>query len=199
MYATVSNAWNSGSDLISANGSICVRYTPPIPVVGSIQKYELARPAHISPPAGGHLVSGEAIDQVSTGGTLFANALSMAAGRAALLEILTEEAFERAADLGERMASGLRAAIEAVGLPWTVVQSGAHAAYFFAATAPRNGAESRAADDPRLRALMRVWLANRGVWESGWWLGPTVSLAHTTVDVDRYVALFGACLADIVG
>ena len=64
--------------------------------------------------------------------------------------------------------------------------------------APRNGAESRAADDPQLRAFMRVWLANRGVWESGWWLGPTVSVAHTASDVDQYIDLFGRCLADLV-
>lgn len=155
--------------------------------------------AHIAPPPGGHLVSGEAVDQVSTGGTLFANALSMAAGRSALLEVLTEGAFEQASELGARMAEGLRAAIVASGLRWSVVQHGAHATYFFGDPPPRNAAESRALDDPQLRALIRVWLANRGVWESGWWLGPTVSLAHTTVDVDRYVALFGACLADIVG
>jgi glutamate-1-semialdehyde 2,1-aminomutase len=154
--------------------------------------------AHIAPPEDHHVISGVAIGQVSTGGTLFANALSMAAGRAALLEVLTEDAFRRSADLGGRMARGLRAAIAAVGLPWTVVQLGAHAAYFFAQTPPRNGAESRAADDPWLRALIRVWLANRGVWESGWWLGPTVSLAHTAADVDRYVNLFGECLADLV-
>lgn len=154
--------------------------------------------AHIAPPDDHHVISGVAVDQVSTGGTLFANALSMAAGRAALIEVLTEDAFERSAVLGARMARGLRTAIEAVGLIWTVVQLGAHAAYFFAATPPRNGAESRAADDPRLRALMRVWLANRGVWESGWWLGPTVSLAHTAAHVDDYVDLFGRCLADLV-
>lgn len=154
--------------------------------------------AHIAPPPGGHLVSGEAVDQVSTGGTLFANALSMAAGRSALLEVLTVDAFDRAAELGARLAAGLRAAIGASGLPWSVVQHGAHATYFFGDPPPHNAAGSRALDDPQLRALIRVWLANRGVWESGWWLGPTVSLAHTAEDVDRYIALFGACLADIV-
>ena len=45
-------------------------------------------------------------------------------------------------------------------------------------TPPIDGAGSRAADDPDLRALIRVFMANRGVWESGWWLGPTVSVAH---------------------
>lgn len=68
-----------------------------------------------------------------------------------------------------------------------MVQHGSHAAYSFTPEAPRNAAESRAADDPALRALFRVFLANRGVWESGWWLGPTVSVAHTAADVDRYL------------
>jgi glutamate-1-semialdehyde aminotransferase len=154
--------------------------------------------ALIARPEEPHVVSGVVTGEVSTGGTLFANALSMAAGRAALLEVLSEDAFERSAELGARMAGGQRAAIRDVGLPWSVVQHGAHAAYFFAAIPPRNGAESRAADDPRLRALIRVWLANRGVWESGWWLGPTVSLAHTAADVDRYVDVFGRCLVDLV-
>ena len=128
--------------------------------------------------------------EVATGGTLFANALSMAAGRAALLDVLTEEAFERTASLGERMAAGLRRAIERAGVPWSVAQYGAHASYFFVPEPPADGAGSRAADDPALRALIRVFMANRGVWESGWWLGPTVSVAHSAEDVDRYVELF---------
>ena len=70
------------------------------------------------------------VGEVSTGGTLFANALSMAAGRAALLEVLTEEAFEHTAALGERMAAGLREAIARAGLGWSVVQVGGHAYYF---------------------------------------------------------------------
>jgi hypothetical protein len=48
-----------------------------------------------------------------------------------------------------------------------------------------------------LRALIRVYLANRGVWESGWWLGPTVSVAHQTADVDRYVGLFAEFLGEV--
>jgi len=96
------------------------------------------------------------------------------------------------------MADGLRASIAEAGLPWSVVQIGAHASYFFAPRPPRNAAESRACDDPDLRALIRVWLANRGVWESGWWLGPTVSVAHTADDVDQYVELVGMCLGDLV-
>jgi glutamate-1-semialdehyde aminotransferase len=127
-------------------------------------------------------------------GTLFANALSMAAGRAALLDVLSEEAFERTGPLGARMAAGLRTGIEQAGVPWSVAQYGAHASYFFAPEPPTDGAGARAADHPGLRALIRVFMANRGVWESGWWLGPTVSVAHRAGDVDRYVQLFGEFL-----
>jgi glutamate-1-semialdehyde 2,1-aminomutase len=151
--------------------------------------------SQIAAPEESHVVSGAVVDEVATGGTLFANALAMAAARAALLDVLTPEAFERTAALGERMATGLRSAIGTAGLPWSVNQIGAHASYFFGTHAPRDAAASRDADDPDLRALIRVFMANRGVWESGWWLGPTVSAAHREGDVDRYVELFGDTLA----
>ncbi len=149
-------------------------------------------------PAGGHqLASGEAFAEIATGGTLFANALSMAAGRAALTEVLTPQAFVRACALGTRMVDGMRAAVAASALPWNVAEMGTHAYYGFAPVPARDGAEARANDDPDLRALMRLWLVNRGVWESGWWLGPTVSIAHDEADVDEYVARFGELLDEL--
>lgn len=149
----------------------------------------------IAPPDEHWVVMGMVAQQVATGGTLFANALSMAAGRAALEEVLTPEAFDRAGALGVRMADALDRAIAAAGLPWSVARMSTHAYYSFAPTPARNAAESREADDPDLRALIRVFMANRGVWESGWWLGPTVSLAHTEEDVDRYVGVFEEFIA----
>jgi glutamate-1-semialdehyde 2,1-aminomutase len=111
--------------------------------------------------------------------------------------VLTGEAFERTGSLGERMAGGLRSAIATAGLRWSVVQEGAHASYFFAPEPPTDGAGSRAVDDIGLRGLIRVFMANRGVWESGWWLGPTVSVAHSGEDVDRYVDLFEEFLTEV--
>jgi glutamate-1-semialdehyde 2,1-aminomutase len=151
----------------------------------------------IAPPEEHNVVSGAVVGEVATGGTLFANALSLAAGLAALTQVLTKETFERTASLGARMAEGLRASIERWGVPWSVVQEGAHAFYFFEREPPRDGAASRAADDPDLRALIRVFMANRGVWESGWWLGPTVSAAHTEDDVRRYLDVFDSFLASV--
>jgi glutamate-1-semialdehyde 2,1-aminomutase len=153
--------------------------------------------ALIARPDESYLVSGVVTGEVATGGTLFANALSLAAARAALTNVLTPEAFQRTDLLGKQMADGLRAAIDRAGLHSSVAQSGAHASYFFEQMEPRNGAESRAVDDPNMRALIRVFTANRGVWESGWWLGPTVSVAHTGADVERYVAVFAEFLAAV--
>ena len=145
----------------------------------------------LRPPPGGAVVSGIAYDEVATGGTLFANALSMAAARAALTEVLTPEAFITSARLGEKLAAGLRAYIDRAGLPWSVNALGSHAYYFFSPQPPRDARGARDADDPALRALIRLFLANRGVWESGWWLGPTVSVAHTAADVDAYLDAIG--------
>ncbi len=125
----------------------------------------------LRPSAAEAAVSGIAYDEVATGGTLFANALSMAAARAALTEVLTPEAFAGTAKLGEQLAGGLRARIERAGLPWSVNAHGSHAFYFFSPEPPRDARGARDTDDPDLRALIRLFLANRGVWESGWWLG----------------------------
>jgi glutamate-1-semialdehyde 2,1-aminomutase len=151
----------------------------------------------IAPPDEHWLVGGLPVAEVALGGTLFANALSMAAGRAALEEVLTEEAFERTRSLGAELADGLEEAFSEFGLPWSVARMGAHAYYTFAPHPSRNALEYRAADNPRLRTLMRVWMANRGVWESGWWLGPTVSVAHTADDVRRYLDVFRNFLAAV--
>ena len=91
-----------------------------------------------------------------------------------MTEVLTPAAFEATAALGDRLAAGLRAHIDRAGLPWSVNQHGGHAFYFFSPEPPRDARGARDTDDPDLRALIRLFLANRGVWESGWWLGPTV-------------------------
>ena len=115
----------------------------------------------------------------------------MAAARAALTEVLTPEAFITTASLGEKLAAGLRAHIDQAGLPWSVNHHGSHAFYFFSPQPPRDARGARDTDDPDLRALIREFLANRGVWESGWWLGPTVSVAHSPQDVDTYLDTIG--------
>jgi glutamate-1-semialdehyde 2,1-aminomutase len=190
-YRGLTRAWGLEPDFLTLGKALAAG----VPLATYGMRDEIA--SRITPPEESHRAMGVAVGEVATGGTLFANALSMAAGRAALLDVLTEEAFERTASLGERMAAGLRRAIERAGVRWSVAQHGAHASYFFVPEPPADGASSRAADDPGLRGLIRVFMANRGVWESGWWLGPTVSVAHSDEDVDRYVGLFENFLGEV--
>jgi glutamate-1-semialdehyde 2,1-aminomutase len=183
--------WNLHPDFLTVGKSIAAG----VPLAAYGLTDSLA--AFLDVPDEPYVVSGAAVAEPATGGTLFANALSLAAGRSALTEVLTEDAFARTGRLGTRLADGLRDSISRHGLPWSVAQEGSHAYYAFTPTAPYDGASSRAADDPDLRALMRVFMANRGVWESGWWLGPTVSVAHTEADVDKYLDVFAEFLTTI--
>jgi glutamate-1-semialdehyde 2,1-aminomutase len=134
---------------------------------------------------------------VATGGTLFGNPLSMAAARAAMGEVLTDDAYAHSQRLGARLADGLAAAIGQAGLPWSVHRFWPRSGYVFAPGLPRTATEAAAAFDPALRHLIRVYLANRGVWEALVGAGPTCSVAADDADVDAYLAAFGALLAEL--
>ena len=180
-YGGLGREWGLQPDFVTVGKSIAGG----VPLAAYGMTDEVA--SFLRAPDDPYVVSGMAVGEPATGGTLFANALSLAACRSALTEVLTEQAFAHTAKLGARLAAGLRDTFARQGLAWSVTQEGSHAYYAFTPTPPHDGATSRAADDPDLRALMRVFMANRGVWESGWWLGPTVSVAHTEADVDAYV------------
>jgi glutamate-1-semialdehyde 2,1-aminomutase len=192
-YAGLARAWALRPDLLTLGKSIAAGV--PLGAYGMTDEVAAA----LAEPDESNVVMGLAVSEVATGGTVFANALSLAAGRAAMTEVLTAEAFERTGRLGAQLAAGLRAAIADRGLPWCVVHEGSHSYYAFTPEPPVDGATSRNADDPDLRALIRVYMANRGVWESGWWLGPTVSVAHVEADVETYLGVFRQFLADATG
>ncbi len=142
---------------------------------------------------------GERANLVATGGTIFGNALAMAAARAVMTEILTPEAYAHPQRLGARLAGGMRASVGVHGLPWHVHHLGPRSGYTFRATPIRNGAEGRAAADEMLTRLIRVWLANRGVWEAIVGAGPLCAVPAPDEDVDAYLAgwdsLLGALTA----
>jgi glutamate-1-semialdehyde 2,1-aminomutase len=62
---------------------------------------------------------------------------------------------------------------------------------------PRNAVEASELQDPLLVRCMRVFLANRGVWEAIPGAGPTVSVPATEEDVDRYVDAYAGWLEAI--
>jgi glutamate-1-semialdehyde aminotransferase len=132
----------------------------------------------------------EQCDVGGIGGTLAGNALSLAAMRATLTDVLTDDAYRHTVPLAERWVGGVEDAIGATGLPWHVTRLGNRAEYLFGPDRPRNGSEAAAMDDFTLQRLTHLFALNRGVL-----LTPFHNMAliapHTTeADVDRHSALF---------
>ncbi|HEY2304938.1 MAG TPA: aminotransferase class III-fold pyridoxal phosphate-dependent enzyme [Streptosporangiaceae bacterium] len=142
---------------------------------------------------------GEQLDvkhHVATGGTLFGNPLSAAAAVAALTEVLLPGAYAHTSALGGDLADGIEAAIRAVGLPWTAIRLGPRSGQWYGPR-PRTGAQAYALTDEMLTRLIRIWLANRGIWEALPGAGPTVPVPAARADVDRYLAAYAELLAEL--
>jgi glutamate-1-semialdehyde 2,1-aminomutase len=118
----------------------------------------------------------------------------MAAARATMLEILTPDAYSSTQRLGAKLADGMRAAVERAGLPWHIHHLGPRSGYTFAATPPRNAREAQASKDDLLTRLIRIWLANRSVWEAIVGAGPVVPVPAQDEDVDTYLAAWKTLL-----
>jgi glutamate-1-semialdehyde aminotransferase len=136
----------------------------------------------------------EDIDVGGIGGTLAGNALSLAAMRTTLTEVLTDEAFARMLPLGARWADGVDAGIERHGLPWHCNRLGARGEYTFTARAPRTGAEAAAAGDFALEQLLHLWALNRGILLTPFHNMALMSPATTAADVDRHTEVFDELL-----
>jgi glutamate-1-semialdehyde 2,1-aminomutase len=134
---------------------------------------------------------------VATGGTLFGNALAMAAARATLEEVLTDDAYEHAAALGERLAGGIETVAVRRGLPWRAHRLYNRSGYTHAPALPANAQEARERFDLELYNVQRAYLANRGVWDAIDSAGPACGIETTEDDVDHYVELLDAFLAEV--
>jgi glutamate-1-semialdehyde 2,1-aminomutase len=134
------------------------------------------------------------VDTGGVGGTLAGNALSLAATRATLAQVLTDDAFERMIALATRFTQSVQAAIDAHDLSWSVAQIGARAEYRFASPAPRTGSEAAAAGDRELEDFLHVYLANRGVMITPFHNMALMCPATTEADVERHTEAFGGAL-----
>ena len=136
--------------------------------------------------------------QVAVGGTLFGNPVSMAAARATMAEVLTDDAYAHSQRLGSRLADGISEIVSSSEMAWTTHRFWPRSGLSFSAAMPRTAAEALTALDVPLRRLMRVYLANRGVWDAIVGAGPTCSVAATDDDVDAYLAAFGELMGELV-
>ena len=137
-------------------------------------------------------------DTGGVGGTLAGNALSSAAARATLGEVLTDEAFARMIELATHLREGVESTIDEHDLPWSVVQLGARAEYRFAQPAPRSGNESVAAEDAELDEFLHLYTLNRGVLMTPFHNMALICPATTTPDVERHNEVFGDAVRTLV-
>ena len=158
-----------------------------IPVAAYGMTREIAERVRVSIPP-------EDSDVGGIGGTLAGYALSLAAVRATLGEVLTDEAFERMLPLGARWADGVDGVIRAHDVPWHVTRLGARAEYHFMPDPPRTGAEQAANADPELEQFLHLWAMNRRVLMTPFHNMALMSPSTTEADVDRHTEVFEAAV-----
>jgi glutamate-1-semialdehyde 2,1-aminomutase len=141
----------------------------------------------------------ETWDVGGIGGTLSGNALSLAAMRATLENVLTEEASERMIALGERFEAGVGEVISTHGVPWHVTRLGCRVEYAFRPTPPRNGFEAAASQDRDLDRLLHLHALNRGILMTPFHNMALMSPATTEADVDRHTEAFAEAGRDLFG
>jgi glutamate-1-semialdehyde 2,1-aminomutase len=143
------------------------------------------------------LPADERADVNGIGGTVAANVLSLAATRATLAEVLTDQAFERMIALGERFEAGVAGAIERHGLPWHVTRLGCRVEYLFRPERPRNGTEAAAGGDPLLDRLIHLYALNRGILLTPFHNMALMSPVTTEEDVDTHTAVFDEAAGEL--
>jgi len=139
------------------------------------------------------------VDVGGIGGTLAGNALSMAAARATLGEVLTPGAFARMDALCADLTRRAEDTVARHGMPWTVTRLGARSEYRFCSPAPRNGSESAAADDPDLDEYLHLAMSNRGVLLTPFHNMVLMCPETTGADVDLHAELFEDAVARLAG
>jgi glutamate-1-semialdehyde 2,1-aminomutase len=141
----------------------------------------------------------EVIDTGGIGGTLAGNALSLAAMRATLTEVLTEANFKKMIALGNRWCDGVDAAISEFSLPWHVNRLGARGEYLFQGSAPRTGGEAARAGDFELEQYIHLRLLNDGFLLTPFHNMALMSPYTTEKDVDSHTAAFRVMCQELVG
>jgi len=138
------------------------------------------------------------IDTGGIGGTLAGNALSLAAMRATLTEVLTEEAYTRMIPLADRWADGVEEVIREYALSWHVNRLGVRAEYTFTPRAPRTGREAADAGDFELEQYLHLFLLNKGFLLTPFHNMALISPATTEGDVDAHTKAFRNMVQELV-
>lgn len=142
---------------------------------------------------------GDYVDTGGVGGTLAGNAMSLAAARGTLENVLTDEAFVTMCELGAKMLQGMRAIIARYDLPWVVEGLGARAEFRFSPTMPRNGTESHDAHDDLVEQWLHLATLNKGLFITPFHNMCLVAASTTEADVDTLLQVLDDCARELVG
>lgn len=132
------------------------------------------------------------------GTTLSANMFAMAAMRANLELVMTEQAYQRMFALAAQLAEGLRAVIVRHKLPWCVTQIGARTEFQFTSTAPQNGSQAQAILDGDLEQIIHLYLLNRGLLITPFHNMLLVCPSTSENDIEQLLAAFDDCVEQLV-
>ena len=138
------------------------------------------------------------LDVGGIGGTLAGNALSLAAMRATLGEVLTEQAFEHMIQLATSYTDQVNAALDEYGVPWSISQLGARAEYRFTFPAPKTGTQAMHAGDDELDEFMHLFMCNRGILMTPFHNMALMCPTTTQEQVDLHSSLFRQALSELV-
>lgn len=133
------------------------------------------------------------------GGTLAGNALSIAAMKATLQHVLTDEFYAKATKLQEQFTAGVEGVIAEYSLPWIVKRLGNRSEYWFRPTPPKNGGEAHAAVDPELDRYMHLYALNRGILMTPFHNMALISPETTQADVDYHTKVFREAVQSLFG
>jgi len=131
------------------------------------------------------------------GTTLSGNPLQLAALRATLREVMTDEACATMQAQAARLAAGLRALFARHDFAWSVTLLGARCEFSFRPTPPRTARAAEAGAEPMLERLLHLYLLNRGIVISPFHNMLLTSPATTTDDVHALLDALDACLFEL--
>ncbi len=137
-------------------------------------------------------------DTGGIGGTLAANALSLAAMRVTLEHVLTEAAYNQMIPLAERFEAETKSVMEKYHLPWHVTRVGCRVEYLFREHAAKNGSEAMAGQDALLDPLIHLYMLNRGVLLTPFHNMALMSPVTTEEHVRRHTAIFEEAIKQLV-
>jgi glutamate-1-semialdehyde 2,1-aminomutase len=131
-------------------------------------------------------------------GTFNGNPLVMAAAEAALLEVLTDDAYARLEAMSDRLRQGLDDVIARHGLPCHTIGLAAKGCVVFSSERLYEYRDYATKVDEELSTLAWLYHMNHGIFmtpgvDEQW----TLSVAHDDADLQRYVDAFDAFARDV--